>query len=176
MVGRIDPKKRQAFVWDCFAQRTNTDEILVFVGESTPDEPSLYYLELQEKIKKHPKSKAVIWAGFQQNMSLIYQAADIVIMAADHETVGMVTLEALQNESPVLGVNNGGSKEIIGLFGGGLCFESSSVASLSLRIDQILLGNYPVLNYRSFQQHFDFNHVCALVETEVLGHEAPIFQ
>jgi len=176
VVGRIDPKKRQAFVWDCFAQRTNTDEILVFVGESTPDEPSFYHLALQEKIKKHPKSKAVIWAGFQQNMPLIYQAADLVIMAADHETVGMVTLEALQNESPVLGVNNGGSKEIIGLFGGGLCFESSSVASLSSRIDEMLLGNYPALNYSSFQQHFDFNHVCALVETEVLGLEAPIFQ
>lgn len=176
VVGRIDPKKRQAFVWDCFAQRTNTNEVLVFVGESTPDEPSFYHLALQEKIKKHPKSKAVIWAGFQQNMPLIYQAADIVIMAADHETVGMVTLEALQNESPVLGVNNGGSKEIIALFGGGLCFESSSIASLSSRIDEMLLGNYPALNYSSFQQHFDFNHVCALVETEVLGLEAPIFQ
>ena len=176
VVGRIDPKKRQAFVWDCFAQRSNTDEILIFVGESTPDEPSFYHLALQEKIKKHPKSKAVIWAGFQQNMSLIYQAADMVIMAADHETVGMVTLEALQNQSPVLGVNNGGSKEIIGFFGGGLCFESSSIESLSSRIDQILVGNYPALNYRSFQQHFDFNHVCALVETEVLGPEAPIFQ
>lgn len=176
MVGRIDPKKRQAFVWDCFAQRTNTDETLVFVGESTPDEPSFYHSALQEKIKQHPKSKAVIWAGFQQNMPLIYQAADLVIMAADHETVGMVTLEALQNESPVLGVNNGGSKEIIGLFGGGRCFESSSIASLSSRIDEMLLGNYPALNYSSFQQHFDFNHVCALVETEVLGLEAPIFQ
>lgn len=176
MVGRIDPKKRQAFVWDCFAQRTNTNEILVFVGESTPDEPSFYYLELQEKIKQHPKNNSVIWAGFQQNMPLIYQAADIVIMAADHETVGMVTLEALQNQCPVLGVNNGGSKEIIALFGGGLCFESRTATSLSAGIDEILVGNFPALQTNSFQQHFDFNRVCALVETEVLGPEAPIFQ
>jgi glycosyltransferase involved in cell wall biosynthesis len=111
VVGRIDPKKRQVFVWDCFAQRTNPDEILIFVGESTPDEPSSYYFALQEKIKKHPKSKAVIWAGFQQNMPLIYQAADMVIMAADHETVGMVTIEALQFACPVVGANNGGTKD-----------------------------------------------------------------
>ncbi len=176
VVGRIDPKKRQGFVWDCFSQRTNNDEILVFVGESTPDEPSFYHLALQEKIKKHPKSKAVIWAGFQQNMPLIYQAADLVIMAADHETVGMVTLEALQNNCPVLGVNNGGSKEIIELFGGGLCFELNGASSLSNKIDQILAGDFHHLNKPYFEQHFDFNHVCALVETELLGLEAPIFQ
>jgi glycosyltransferase involved in cell wall biosynthesis len=176
VVGRIDPKKRQAFVWDCFAQRTNKDEILIFVGESTPDEPSFYHLALQEKIKKHQKNRQVIWAGFQQNMPLIYQAADLVIMAADHETVGMVTLEALQNNCPVLGVNNGGSKEIIELFGGGLCFELNGTSSLSNRIDQILAGDFQQLNKPYFEQHFDFSHVCALVETEVLGLEAPIFQ
>jgi glycosyltransferase involved in cell wall biosynthesis len=176
VVGRIDPKKRQAFVWDCFAQRTNNDEILVFVGESTPDEPSFYHLALQEKIKKHPKNRQVIWAGFHEKMELIYSAADVVISAADKETVGMVTLEALQNNCPVLGVNNGGSKEIIELFRGGLCFELSGHSSLSNRIDQILAGDFQQLNKRYFEQHFDFNHVCALVETEVLGLEAPIFQ
>jgi glycosyltransferase involved in cell wall biosynthesis len=112
----------------------------------------------------------------KQNMPLIYQAADMVIMAADHETVGMVTLEALQNQCPVLGVNNGGSKEFIALFGGGLCFESRTATSLSAGIDEILAGNFPALQTNSFQQHFDFNRVCALVETEVLGPEAPIFQ
>ena len=176
MVGRIDPKKRQAFVWDCFAQRSNTDEILVFVGESTPDEPSFYYLELQEKIKKHPKSKAVIWAGFQQNMSLIYQAADVVVMAADHETVGMVTLEALQFACPVVGANNGGTKELIETYKGGVCFETLNSDSLNFAIEQVLDKDYPVFNRALFEQHFDFNHVCALVETEVLGLEAPIFQ
>jgi glycosyltransferase involved in cell wall biosynthesis len=176
MVGRIDPKKRQAFVWDCFAQRTNTDEILVFVGESTPDEPSFYYLELQEKIKKHPKSKAVIWAGFQQNMSLIYQAADLVVMAADHETVGMVTLEALQFACPVVGANNGGTKELIEKYKGGVCFETLNSNSLNFAIEQVLDKDYPVFNRALFEQHFDFNHVCALVETEVLGQQAPIFQ
>ena len=176
MVGRIDPKKRQAFVWDWFAQRTNTDEILVFVGESTPDEPSFYYLELQEKIKKHPKSKAVIWAGFQQNMSLIYQAADVVVMAADHETVGMVTLEALQFACPVVGANNGGTKELIEKYKGGVCFETLNSNSLNFAIEQVLDKDYPVFNRALFEQHFDFNHVCALVETEVLGQQAPIFQ
>ena len=176
VVGRIDPKKQQAFVWDSFAQRTNTDEILVFVGESTPDEPSFYHLALQEKIKKHPKSKAVIWAGFQQNMPLIYQAADLVIMAADHETVGMVTLEALQFACPVVGANNGGTKELLETYKGGVCFETLNSDSLNCAIEQLLDQDFPVFNRTLFQQHFDFNHVCALVETEVLGPDAPIFQ
>jgi glycosyltransferase involved in cell wall biosynthesis len=176
MVGRIDPKKRQAFVWDCFKQRTNADEFLIFVGESTPDEASVYYRNLREKVNGHPKNRQVIWAGFHEKMELVYHAADVVISAADKETVGMVTLEALQNNCPVLGVNNGGSKEIIELFGGGLCFELNSVASLLNGIDQIMEGAFPALNKPYFKQHFDFNGVCSQVETEVLGLEAPIFQ
>lgn len=176
VVGRIDPKKRQAFVWDCFKQRTNTDEFLIFVGESTPDEASVYYRNLREKVNGHPKNRQVIWAGFHEKMELVYHAADVVISAADKETVGMVTLEALQNNCPVLGVNNGGSKEIIELFGGGLCFELNSAASLSNGIDQIMAGAFPALNKPYFKQHFDFNRVCSQVETEVLGLEAPIFK
>lgn len=176
MVGRIDPKKRQAFVWDCFKQRTNADEFLIFVGESTPDEASVYYRNLREKVNGHPKNRQVIWAGFHEKMELVYHAADVVISAADKETVGMVTLEALQNNCPVLGVNNGGSKEIIELFGGGLCFELNSAASLMNGIDQIMEGAFPALNKPYFKQHFDFNGVCSQVETEVLGLEAPIFQ
>ena len=176
LVGRIDPKKQQAFVWESFAQRTSTDEQLIFVGESTPDEPSSYYLALQEKIKKHPKSKAVIWAGFQQNMPLIYQAADMVIMAADHETVGMVTIEALQFACPVVGANNGGTKELIEKYKGGVCFDTLNSDSLDFAIKKVLEKDYPAFNRALFQQHFDFNHVCAVVESEVLGPEAPIFQ
>jgi glycosyltransferase involved in cell wall biosynthesis len=88
----------------------------------------------------------------------------------------MVTLEALQNNCPVLGVNNGGSKEIIALFGGGLCFQLNSTASLSNGIDQILADAFPTLNKPDFEQHFDFSRVCSLLETEVLGLDAPIFQ
>jgi glycosyltransferase involved in cell wall biosynthesis len=176
VVGRIDPKKRQTFVWDCFKQRTNIDEYLIFVGESTPDQASGYYRNLREKVDVHPKNGQIIWAGFHEKMELVYSAADVVISAADKETVGMVTLEALQNKCPVLGVNNGGSKEIIELFGGGLCFELSSAASLSNGIDQILAGAFPALNMPYFEQHFDFNRVCSQVETEVLGLDAPIFQ
>ena len=176
VVGRIDPKKRQTFVWDCFVQRTNPDEFLIFVGESTPDETSVYYRNLREKVDVHPKNGQIIWAGFHEKMDLVYSAADVVISAADKETVGMVTLEALQNNCPVLGVNNGGSKEIIELFGGGLCFELNSITSLSNGIDQILAGSFPTLNKPYFEQHFDFNRVCSQVETEVLGLDAPIFQ
>lgn len=176
VVGRIDPKKRQAFVWDCFAQRKQQDELLIFVGQSTPDESSIYFKNLREEVNAHPKNKQVIWAGFQENMPLIYCAADLIIMAADHETIGMATLEALQNHCPVLGANNGGSKEIIDLFGGGGCFESNSIAALSNGMDLLFAGAFPALNYRLFKQHFDFKRVCRQVETEVLGLEAPIFK
>jgi hypothetical protein len=48
--------------------------------------------------------------------------------------------------------------------------------SLNFAIDKVLEKDYPAFNKALFEQHFDFNRVCALVETEVLGLNAPIFQ
>ena len=175
-VGRIDLKKRQAFVWESFSKRPSAAEMLIFVGDPTPDQNNDYHKNLIQSIHEHPKKNQVIWAGFQQNMPLIYQAADMVIMAADYETVGMVTLEALQNHCPIVGANNGGTKEIITSFGGGICFRSLDQNDLNLKLDEVLNGQTPTIEHPLFEQHFDFNSVCAQVETEVLGLEAPIFQ
>jgi glycosyltransferase involved in cell wall biosynthesis len=175
-VGRIDPKKRQAFVWESFSKRTAPNELLIFVGEPTPDENNTYQQTLFENIQTHSKRNQVLWVNFQTEMALIYCAADAVIMAADHETVGMVTLEALQNHCPIVGANNGGTKEIITSFGGGLCFRSLDQNDLNLKLDEVLNGQTPTSEHTLFEQHFDFKRVCAQVETEVLGLEAPIFQ
>jgi len=88
----------------------------------------------------------------------------------------MVTLEALQNHCPIVGANNGGTKEIITSFGGGICFRSLDQNDLNLKLDEVLNGQIPTTKQTLFEQHFDFKRVCAQVETEVLGLEAPIFQ
>jgi glycosyltransferase involved in cell wall biosynthesis len=176
VVGRIDPKKQQQFIWNCFSHRTATNERLIFVGEPTPDENNTYHQTLFENIQTHSKRNQVIWVDFQTNMELLYSAADAVIMAADQETVGMVTLEALQNHCPIVGANNGGTKEIITSFGGGICFRSLDQNDLNLKLDEVLNGQTPPSEHTLFEQHFDFKRVCAQVETEVLGLEAPIFQ
>jgi glycosyltransferase involved in cell wall biosynthesis len=176
VVGRIDPKKQQAFIWNAFSKRDSKNELLVFIGDPTPDESNEYQTTLRNSIEKHPKNKQVLWIGFQDDMSLFYCAANLVIMAADLETVGMVTLEALHYDCPVVGTGNGGTKEILETYGGGSCFSSLNIKSLNCAINKVLDKDYQVLNRALFEQHFDFNRVCALVETEVLGLEAPIFQ
>jgi glycosyltransferase involved in cell wall biosynthesis len=176
VVGRIDPKKQQQFIWNSFSHRTAPNERLIFVGEPTPDENNTYHQTLYENIQTHSKRNQVIWVDFQTNMALFYHAADLVMMAADHETVGMVTIEALKFACPVVGANNGGTKELIETYGGGLCFRSLDQDDLNLKIDSALNGETPSVKSALFEQHFDFKRVCALVETEVLGLEAPIFQ
>jgi glycosyltransferase involved in cell wall biosynthesis len=176
VVGRIDPKKQQAFVWKSFSQRTSPNEMLIFVGAPTPDQDNSYHLNLLQSIKGHPKHNQVLWAGFQNDIALIYSAADAVIMAADQETVGMVTIEALKFACPVVGANNGGTKELIETYGGGLCFRSLDQNDLNLKLDKVLSGQTPPIFQAAFEQHFDFGRVCAQVETEVLGLKAPIFQ
>ena len=176
VVGRIDPKKQQAFVWESFKQRTAPNELLIFIGEPTPDENNTYHQTLFKNIQTHSKRNQVLWLDFQTEMALIYSAADAVIMAADQETVGMVTIEALKFACPVVGANNGGTKELIETYGGGVCFRSLDQQDLNLKINSALKGETPSLRSALFEQHFDFKRVCAQVETEVLGPEAPIFQ
>lgn len=169
MVGRIDPKKRQRFVWESFSKRSPSNEYLIFVGEHTLDESDHYAFDLKKDIEAHQKNDKIIWAGFQTDMAAIYSAADVVVMASEFETVGMATLEALQYGCPVLGSNNGGSKAIIDQFGGGLCFESTNMNAFNHCIDQIFEKDYPSLKKQEFEQHFAFEHVCGQIEAEVLG-------
>lgn len=168
VVGRLDPKKRQRFVWESFSKRTQLNEYLIFVGAHTQDEADHYAVSLKKEVEGHQKNENIIWAGFQENMPLVYRAADLIVMAAEFETVGMATLEALQQHCPVVGANNGGSQEIINLFGGGLCFDAKDNTSLNKCIDLVLNKDFPVLKIKAFQQHFDFEPVCQLIENEVL--------
>lgn len=169
MVGRIDPKKRQEFVFEMFLKRQNPDEMLLFVGESTLDEPSDYFTSLQQKVGSSAKKEQILFAGFQHNMRAVYAAADIMIMAAEYETVGMATLEALQHGCPVVGVNNGGSKALIEQYGGGLCYEAKDDKSLSACIDRIKAEHFPSIVQSDFEQHFNFDNVCTLVEQTILN-------
>ena len=168
VVGRLDPKKRQDFVWEMFAMRPHENEYLVFVGTSTADETPIFEKELRTKINAHPKGKQVIWAGFQENMVAVYAAADLIIMPSAFETFGMATLEALSLGCPVVGSNTGGTSELIALYGGGLTFKNQSQENLSEQIDHVLKGAFPVVQIEQLKQHFSFEHVCEQIENEVL--------
>jgi glycosyltransferase involved in cell wall biosynthesis len=168
VVGRLDPKKRQDFVWDMFSKRQNENEHLIFVGASTADEAPVFETALRSKINAHPKGKRVIWAGFQNDMQAVYAAADLIIMPSAFETFGMATLEALGTSCPVVGSNTGGTAELLELYGGGLTFENQSQENLSEQIDLVLKGAFPAVKMQQLKQHFSFEHVCEQIENKVL--------
>jgi glycosyltransferase involved in cell wall biosynthesis len=168
VVGRLDPKKRQDFVWDMFSTRQDEDEYLIFVGASTADEAPVFETALSSKINAHPKGKRVIWAGFQNDMQAVYTAADLIIMPSAFETFGMATLEALGNGCPVVGSNTGGTAELMELYGGGLTFENQNQEDLSEQIDRVFKGDFPAVKIVQLKQHFSFEHVCEQIENIVL--------
>jgi glycosyltransferase involved in cell wall biosynthesis len=168
VVGRLDPKKRQDFIWDMFSKRQAEDEYLIFVGASTADEVPVFEKDLRVKINAHPKGKRVLWAGFQKDMQAVYAAADLIIMPSAFETFGMATLEALGTGCPVVGSNTGGTSELLELYGGGLTFKKERQEDLSEQIDQVLKGAFPAVKIEQLKQHFSFEHVCEQIENKVL--------
>jgi glycosyltransferase involved in cell wall biosynthesis len=170
MVGRVDPKKRQKEIWEAFSKREAPNERLIFVGASTADESNQYEQELRRAIAAHPKNQQVSWTGFLADLSLVYCAADVLVMASAFETVGMATLEAQFFGCPVLACNAGGSYELLTRFGGGLLMQPN-LHDFSARLDQLLANDFPPLHV-AFQQHFSHHAVCQAVEEKVLNFES----
>lgn len=71
--------------------------------------------QLKEKITKHGLSKQVLFIGRvdYDQLGVYFRASDVFIMPTFEDTWGMVTLEAMTFEMPVLGSKYAGSSELI---------------------------------------------------------------
>ena len=93
-----------------------------------------------------------------------------MVRASESETVGMVTIESLAAETPVLGSDTGGTPEIMNNSEGGLLFESMNSDDLAAKIDEIVSTPppYEPQKLKKLIAPFDHHSVCEKVEA-VLG-------
>lgn len=134
IVGRIDPKKNQKLVLEALVELKDTSFFVVIVGQVTPDQNGSTYLsEIKEYIQKHQLEEQVLFVPHTEEIPRYFNMFDFTIMASDNESVGMVTLESLATETPVIGSNCGGTKEILKK-GGGILFETGNPKDLAEKI------------------------------------------
>lgn len=153
MVGRIDPAKGQDTLIKAAAGLTRTlrenEKVkFVIVGEETLGTTSTYLEELQQMATQFRIADRVVFAGYQENIPEIMRAFDIFVMPSHQETFGLVAIEALAMECPIIISGGGSAREIIGNEEYGLLVRSKDAFDLQRQIryflahpmDRVLMG------------------------------------
>lgn len=82
----------------------------LLVGDS-PEES--YFQHLKDLVQELGILEKVIFTGFQENISQVYAALDLLVLASWEEPFARVVYEAMAMEKPVVGTRVGGTPEII---------------------------------------------------------------
>lgn len=119
LVGRIDPAKGQGIFIKAAAGLVKAwkGEVplkFVMIGEETRGADSNYLNELKEMVHQFHLDDSVVFTGFQENIPEAMSALDMVVMPSRQEAFGLVAIEAMAMECPVLISRGGSAQEIVG--------------------------------------------------------------
>jgi glycosyltransferase involved in cell wall biosynthesis len=112
---RLAPWKGQHLLLEALAQlmQTRTDFTGWLAGGETYYGSS-YRLQLMKFLDRYPALRPKVkFLGNRAEMSLLYQAADIVVLPSDHEPFGRVLVEAMLAAKPVVAFDRAGPAEIV---------------------------------------------------------------
>jgi glycosyltransferase involved in cell wall biosynthesis len=108
-VGRLHPDKDQKTLIAAFAQATSQlhDAYLVIVGKGKLENA------LRSQASACGIADKVIFTGQIKNARRFFRAFDLFVLSSDHEPFGMVLLEAMAAEVPVICSDCGGGAEVV---------------------------------------------------------------
>jgi len=109
-VGRLHPDKDQATLIRAFAA-AHCDAYLAIVGKGRLEQ-ELKQLALTEGV-----AERVIFTGPVPDARRYFRAFDSFVLSSDREPFGMVLLEAMAAELPIVSTDGGGAPEVLGAAG-----------------------------------------------------------
>lgn len=142
LIGRISRWKGQLVLLEAFKHLTehNKNIKLVFVG-STPPNQEEFLDNLQQQIIQYQLENDVIIVPFQENIAAVWHAIDIaVVPSTEPEPFGLVALEGMLAQKPVVASNHGGLSEIVVNNETGFLVEPTNVQFLANAL-QLLITN-----------------------------------
>lgn len=139
IVGRLQRWKGIHVFVEAMAKvfETHPDPYGVIVGGTHDLEPN-YPEVVDGLIHKRGVQARILRVGFQKNVPLWMQAMDIVVHASDTEPFGMVVVEAMALEKPVIAGAEGGPGEIIAHETNGLLTPFGNPEGLATSIRRLL--------------------------------------
>ena len=133
LVGRMEEKKGQHLLVDAM-QMLHSQHLKVHAVFIGPVMNKPYYSRLQQQVADQQLQRHVTFYGSHSNPVDIMAAFDIVVLATEMETFGLVLIEAMRSGAAVVGSNAGGVPEIIEDEVSGLLFEPGSSTDLAEKL------------------------------------------
>lgn len=133
MVGRIEETKGQYLLIEA-AKRLKASGMavkVIFVGHAMEES---YQKALEAMVKENGLDKEISFLGFTKNPHRFMQACDVMVLATQCETFGLVVIEAMQVNTVMVATNQCGPLEIIEDKKSGLLFERGSSADLAKKL------------------------------------------
>ncbi|MFN2175683.1 MAG: glycosyltransferase family 4 protein [Anaerolineales bacterium] len=114
---------------------------LLVVGEDDPRAHpghGSYTAELKMLAEELGINDQIIFTGFRSDVAQLMAASDIYTMPSFEEPFGMVFLEAMCMQKPVVALNNGGAREVVEHNKSGLLSEPQDIKQLAKNIIQLI--------------------------------------
>ncbi|MGC4040944.1 MAG: glycosyltransferase family 4 protein [Flavobacterium sp.] len=115
LIGRINRLKGHKLLLNAFIKNLSQQKKikLLFVGSPVFGQEN-YLHEVEDIIRTNNLSESVKILPFTKNLNPIWQITDIAVMpSTEAESFGLVAVEAMLAQKPVIGSNHGGLTEII---------------------------------------------------------------
>ena len=103
--------------------------------------PTNYWNELKNNIKKYNIDDIVEYIGFVNDMNNLRAKVDVELMCAPKEAFGLVTIEGMMAGNPVIGSNSGATSELIINGENGYLYELNNEKDLANKM-KFFLDNY----------------------------------
>lgn len=130
IVGRIEPQKGQWVVIDAIEKliRQGVDARALIVGNAMSEE---YLRVLQNDVAMRGLKDRIIFTGFTREAQAMMQLCDVMVLATENETFGLVLIEAMMCGVCVCASDSGGPLEIIDDEINGLVFKTFDAEDLA---------------------------------------------
>lgn len=138
LVGRINRLKGHKWLLEASVNLLLQDKIkLLFVGAPVPGQ-EYYQEEIEQIITGNDLTANVKIIPYTKDLTLVWAATDIAVMpSTEAESFGLVALEAMLANKPVIGSDHGGLREIILHDATGMLVEPSSVRELEAALEKL---------------------------------------
>jgi glycosyltransferase involved in cell wall biosynthesis len=135
IVGRIEPQKGQWVVIDAIEKliKQGIDARALIIGHAMSEE---YLNTLQKDVIMRGLKDRIIFTGFTREAQTMMQLCDVMVLATENETFGLVLIEAMMCGICVVGSDSGGPLEIIDDNVNGLLFKTFDADDLA---DKLIL-------------------------------------
>ena len=137
LVGRIEANKGQHLLIEA-VQILRDSNLPVHATIIGPVMNAEYFSDIKAQVEQLGLQNYVTFFGSHPNPPDIMQAFDVIVLATEMETFGLVLIEAMRSGVAVVGSNAGGVPEIIEDGVSGLLFEPGNATDLAVKLKRYI--------------------------------------